>query len=393
VNKYYDESDLVQRLLYLKRNMGKNKGEKINMKGKTKLFSLVLLMLFSLMFLAACTEEPIEEPTPDVPLLTDGVFDGTFSAAGFGTTINYIKFYPTDEVSGRSIYYLSVSGDQEHMAGYYTIEEVGYDYQTWYSRDDRLSIAAETFMLTGTSTYTITLYDFSDNELTSFGYDIVNYNGIIYNFNMEDYPDFIQRVCFYQKIENLSIYEETNIPIHEFVVADNADYKLNIYHNGTYEYITDTTKEGTWSLNATGTTYVLYNDDESSFASVGVSSDGQKATLLPSSGTKVNLIVPVSELMLTYTGRDTNHIMTDATTLDITLYMYTDNTAEIEVQYGGVALEGTWDVESNIYVFYLEGDEITFNSGSANEDNTIITINVTNSYNDVTGNLVFNLEG
>jgi len=351
---------------------------------KKKFILLSFILLFSLVALIACEEDPIDDPIPDTPLLTDGVFDGSFSQESYGTTINYIKFYPKDDVSN----------DQEHMAGYYTIEEVGYDYQTWYSRDDRLSIAAETFMISGTAMYTITLYDFYDNILTTFGYDVVNYNGIIYNFNLTDYPDFVQNICFYQKSDNLSIYEETDTAIHSFVVGDNYDYKLSIYHNGTYVLITDTTVEGNWTLNSAGTTYTLFDSSDTQYGSVSVSSDGQKATFLPVSGTKLNFIVPVSELMLTYTGRDTNHIMTDATTLDITLYMYTDNTVEIEVQYGGVALTGTWNVnESNVYTFALEGDDITFNYGSGNENNSTITINVTNSYNDVTGDLVFNLEG
>ncbi len=364
---------------------------------KISVLALVLAVLSFSLVLAGCTGATTTETTTvteeSPPLLTEGVFDGSFAADGYGITVNFIKFYPEDENTGKSIYYFSVSGDQDQVAGYYTVEETGFNYSTWYNRDDRLSIAAETLMISGVASYTITLYDFLDNQLTQFGYDVVNNSGIIYGFNLEGYPDFIQDVCYFQKTENLDIYEETKLEIFEFMVAGDYNTKLSVWHDGTFTFKTDTTIEGTWVTSTTSNVYSLYDSEGQSFGTLGVSSAGDIGTLLPTGGTKLNLVIYVAEIFLTFSGSDTNHVFTDAMVLEMYLYMYVDNTIEVEVEYGGIALEGTWSTDgTGSYIFDLVGSDLTFNTGSGNEDNSVITINVTNSYNDVTGDLVFNVE-
>lgn len=365
---------------------------------KTSLIALSLLILSTSFILSGCeTSTTVETTTSEAietPLLTDGVFDGSFAAEGFGITVNYIKFYPADENSGKSIYYYSVSGDQDQTAGYYTIEELDFTYSTWYNRDDRLSIAAETLMITGTAKYTITLYDFLDNQLTQFGYDTVNNSGIIYGFYLEGYPDFVQNVCYYQKTENLGVYSESQVAIYEFMVAGDYTTKLSIWHDGTYTYRTAAeTTQGTWVTTTTTNVYTLYDSESAVLGTLGVSTSGDIGTLLPTAGTKLNLVEYVAEILFTYQGSDTNHVFTDAMVLSMSLYIYADYTVEVEVEYGGVALTGTWELDGNgNYSFTLVGDDLTVNSSSCNEDNSVITINVTNSYNDVTGDLVFTVE-
>jgi len=365
---------------------------------KTSLIALSLLILSTSFIFSGCESSTTVETTTseaiEPPLLTDGVFDGSFAAEGFGITMNYIKFYPEDVNSGKSIFYYSVSGDQDRIAGYYTVEEVEFTYSTWYNRDDRLSIAAESLMITGTAKYTITLYDFFANELTQFGYDTVNNSGIIYGFYLEGYPDFVQNVCYYQKTENLGEYSESPVAVYEFMVAGDYTTKLSIWHDGTYTYKTATENiQGTWVTTTTANVYTLYETETEILGTLGVSTSGDIGTLLPTAGSKLNLVEYVAEVLFTYQGSDTNHVFTDAMTLSMSLYIYADYTVEVEVEYGGVALTGTWELDENEnYSFILEGDDLIVNSSSCNGDSSVITINVTNSYNDVTGDLVLTVE-
>ena len=154
--------------------------------------------------------------------------------------------------------------------------------------------------------------------------------------------------------------DETSIQILSVCTAKDANRKLVLNHDKTFEDQINGYTEGTWEQSAQG--YVLKNAQGNEHASVTAVVDG-KCTYTPANGTAIELYTqawtPVS--MLTGTAQATMKGEGEAKEVTVTLNLWQDKTADVVVldtsYQSHTVLSGTYELKTD------ETAELTFGEG------------------------------
>lgn len=333
--------------------------------------------------LAACDPNPDPEPQPTptpTEALTEGYYTYSYSVEGYGQMLRFMHFYD----NGVVYYGQSGGGGTQGYIYFYEVEKAPFEYSVWYTRAEREEGQAndegkteDTGLHEGTADYTITVTSTTDSSVSyTIGFDGEN----IYTSTESFVIDDARRMRFTHDTEGE--YEELGQAVVKLVTPEDADYYIQINHNGTYtDMMGEIIDEGTWTMATENgvTTYSLTsNGSDSVTATLVVNADGT-GTYTPAGGTSQNVIpeqeeVVVQELVVlrgTATGKDTSGA---DVAYEYTLTLFDDQSYTLDLEGNGVSLtvaEGSFapsganyslDVSSSTYFTEDILVNVTYNS-------------------------------
>lgn len=354
-----------------------------NMKG---ILILVLMLSLSLVTFMGCGKkeaddadqtdtsvvdetDPVEdetEPASTDPLemISQGYYVYSFFAEGHGDQTYYFNFYEEAPVIG-AVFYAGFANNGMTFSGTYTVEEKEYEYATYEDRD---AMSSGNDPVAGIAPYTVTFYDWDGSVMDSCGFD----GDILYN-NMEVIAGAGSSNANYhhdtegEASKYASTYAgEVGVAYLDFVADEESTSTLTLFHNMTYLDLVDMMVEGTWAMaeNAEGGyDYTLTPHDETDTEAVlSVAVDGATATYIPEGGEGVAMtstLTSAGDYAYLFEGIQT--IEAYGADANITLKLYEDGSAELEVEIFGSA--GVMDTGT----YELDGHTINFNFENAGE--------------------------
>jgi hypothetical protein len=285
-----------------------------------RIIALAIALALTLSFALA------EEAAPPI---TEGIFQYTLVAEGYGTFENYIHFYPN------GVFYASFLGGGQYAAGYYEIKDEAFEYT------DKEGGAA-----TVPQTVRLTLADGSVYEV--FGYDAEN--GTI-----APVAHIYDNTLAQDKASAHTPQDETGVALTEFALDE---YSLvSFMHNGTFQDTISAFIEGVWVRD--GDIYTLTDAD--SGASYTITVSGDTAAYAGLDGTEETLaLVKAAEAQLVFAGSAAGAYGE----LAVTISCLDNGTAVLNLKYAGQdnSTNGTWTLAadySNATVSLDSGVEFT----------------------------------
>jgi len=216
---------------------------------------------------------------PEV-MLTDGFYQYSFFAEGYGNYTYFFHFYKKDPVLG-AVYYAGFANNQASFAGTYTVEKKDKAYAVYPDREAKSD--GKTKPTEGTAPYTITFFDWDGKVVDSCGFD----GKAMYNDMKKLTTATGANVVYsYDKggktSKNVLAYEgEVGVAYLDFINPYDETATLTLFHNGTYLDMMNMMVEGTWKLTKSGpsgNSIVLTPDeDKSKTVAITVTADKSSA--------------------------------------------------------------------------------------------------------------------
>lgn len=335
-------------------------------KNKFIVVLLSMVMAVCLCFgLAACGDKPDPKPEPDAAKITNGYYDGTYSAGG-ATQEAWFRFHENGAImDGKQTFYFqaySISGSLQNamagpMLGVYEILDEQITVKSYPSGSNRDGdkdpcidrTADKTVVLKsldGTTEYFRTGWDTKENKLL--GIPAVNEDkGITINNNM-GVPSYFCNYCYLNKTDAIS---EKGVEMGKYYANVNEvrNASITIYHNGTYE---DNKVTGESAINGTytknGNVYTLTAGSGAKGGTLTITDTG--ATFAVTGADTVTMTITRDrDVSFTFTGSGTSQ----GVTLDHTLTLYDDYSLTFVSKMGATVVgssEGTWKEESDASV-------------------------------------------
>ena len=344
---------------------------------KKKLLALLLagVMVLSLVACGAPAADPTEAPaapteapasTDPLDMITEGYYQHTFTAEGYGEFGFFFHFYEEVPVLG-SVFYAGLNNNRSTFVGTYTVEEIPFDYACFPDRATKTDPNANP--TEGTAPYTVTFFDWDGNELGKVGFD----GDILYNTMDEGsviYAPGSGTINYLHDTtgEKASLYEgELGVPYLEFVADEEKTSTLAINHNGTYTDLVNAMVEGTWTVadNAEGGLDFTFTpfDSLDTGAVVSTNADKSKCTYTPEGGD------PIAMSTLSNKGPAVAHSFEGvyniaAYNMDaaVVLNAYDDGNCNVTMSVAGQSQElakGTYVLDGYTFIFNFDGlDEV-----------------------------------
>ena len=330
---------------------------------KKKLFSGILAALMCVCMaigLTACNNDKPDNGGGEDKAITEGVFDGTYTAGGFTMDV-YFRFHENGEIldGKQTFYYHAYSGAIAGTAPLLGIYEVLDEEITVREVAPKASQRKQNQDKDFTASKTVVLKNLDGVEYCRTGWDAKE--GLLLGFKQGSdtkglIPDgYATEYCYVQTTETKT---DHGVEMNKFYanVGDVRNASITLFHNGTYA---DDKVTGTETINGTYTVsngvYTLTAGTGAKSGTLTVTESG--ATFAVTGADSITMSktrdrVPVEGKVFTGTGVPTG--MTTEVTITVTLY--DDNSVTLT---GMGSLEGTWaEVEGAICISVAGTDDI-----------------------------------
>lgn len=315
---------------------------------------------------------------PDDIKITEGVYDGSYSANGY-TQETYFRFYEDGELfSGQSNFYYHVRSYNSNasvfainpLLGTYEVKDESYTMSAYNNHDDKSSDSVLATELTADKT--VILYDLSGNTLFTTGWDTEN-NRLLgipadCSFSSATYREYIYA-------NSDKTYTDYGVALYTYYCDTETvrNASLVIYHNNTYadNYVTSNEiVEGTYTVS--GSTYTLNAGTGANGGTLVTSSTG--ATFTPAGGSAITMSTERNREKLddyVFSGVVTS----EDYTAEMQIILYDDNSVDI-LNNGAVQLSGTWvaDDDGNPVYVSITGFSDAYIESDTDEDGVYYTI-------------------
>ena len=297
------------------------------MKKRTRLITLLAVMLVLALGLAACAPAPtttvptttapttVATTEPGEPTLTDGIFESRFTPPGHSEFVSFFNFYEN------GIFYLSMYNGGQFMAGYYEVVEMELEYMPDPADGEKKE--------TATTAIVLTKLDGTPYATMAYVGDTIYNLPTLWNHNFVHIPD-----------SDHSPEDENGIAIIEFMLGDDDFSMVRLMHNGSFQDMIGAMIEGTWSVNEN--VYTLTDAESGDDYTITLNPDGNTATYKALDGSTQTLnLVKESPVVVSFWGVNKEAAYGP---MDITIDCREDGTASLLSKYAGTEneQEGTW---------------------------------------------------